>query len=111
MVDEDIVAVVRDYLSVLVTRGIVADFAVVFGSTARGRSDQWSDIDLVVVSRHFDGDYERSSVNQLWRAAARVDSRIEPIPCGPGEWRQESPRAVIEIARNEGQIIRYEVAA
>jgi len=103
--------VVKSYLAAIAARGIEPDFAVVFGSTVKGESHHWSDIDLVVVSKEFDGEYGRSSINQLWRAAARVDGRIEPIPCSPGEWQQDSPRAVIEIARNEGQVISFDMVA
>jgi uncharacterized protein len=111
MVNADIVAVVKSYLAAIAARGIDPDFAVVFGSTAKGESHHWSDIDLVVVSQEFDGEYGRRSIDQLWRAAARVDSRIEPIPCSPGEWLEENPRAVIEIARNEGQVIPFDMVA
>ena len=41
-------------------------------------------------------------MNQLWCLAARIDSRIEPIPCGEREWERDDSRAVIEIARREG---------
>jgi hypothetical protein len=49
---------------------------------------------------------DRSSLNQLWRLAARVDSRIEPIPCGSRQWREDDGSAIIEIARREGEILK-----
>jgi hypothetical protein len=41
----------------------------------------------------------------LWRLAARVDSRIEPIPCGSRQWREDDSSAVIEMARLNGEVL------
>ena len=80
-------------------------FGVVFGSQATGKADEWSDIDLLVVSPRFDGQRDRRDVDLLWRLAARVDSRIEPIPCGERQWHEDDSSAIIEIARREGEHI------
>ncbi|MDY0270048.1 hypothetical protein [Trichloromonas sp.] len=53
----------------------------------------------------FDDLRDRSAVNLLWRLAARIDSRIEPIPCGSRQWREDDSSAIIEIARREGHIL------
>lgn len=67
--------------------------------------DQWSDIDLLVISPHFDNLKDRSAINLLWRVAARTDSRIEPIPCGSRQWRDDDSCAIIETARREGEVV------
>ena len=102
MLDREAVSAVRRYLAALAEQGLEPSFAVVFGSTARGASGPLSDIDLVVVARRFDQPYGFPEVALLWRVAARVDSRIEPIPCGEEQWETDSSTAVIEIARREG---------
>lgn len=111
MVDAQIVGAIRDYLSALASQGVSPEFAVVFGSFARGEPDRWSDIDLIVVAQRFDEGIDRTAINHLWRVAARVDSRIEPIACGPREWAAKNPRAIIELARREGQIVPHAQAA
>ncbi|MGE5294038.1 MAG: nucleotidyltransferase domain-containing protein [Solirubrobacterales bacterium] len=109
MADPSILNVVRRYLRNLADQGILAKMAVLFGSHASGRPDQWSDIDLVVVSPTFDGTFPREAVNCLWRVAARTDSRIEPIPCGERQWIEDAITPIIEIARREGvQVIQDE---
>ncbi len=77
---------------------------VLFGSYARGRADEYSDIDLVVIAPEFDGSRELSLVKALWQATAS-DNRIEPIPCGEQEWETDQGRPILEIARREGIII------
>ena len=105
MVDESIVEAVRRYLKVVEQQGIPVEYGVVYGSQATGRAGDWSDIDLLVVSPRFDGKRQRSDVNLLWRAAARTDSRIEPIAVGSRQYLEDDSSAIIEMARREGQII------
>jgi hypothetical protein len=111
VVDPGIVAAVRRYLDAL-RRDHAMDVrrGVVFGSHARARADQWSDIDLVVIGPRFDGAIVRADVSLLWRVAAHTDSRIEPIPCGERQWAEDQSSALLEIARREGQMIVLDAA-
>lgn len=105
MVDESVVKGVKNYLRALQDQGLIVNFGVVFGSQVRGTPDTWSDIDVLVVSPRFDDLRDRKDVDLLWRIAARTDNRIEPIPCGERQWRDDESSAIIEIARREGQHI------
>ena len=105
MVDRSIVKKVRNYLINVNNEGIPVSFGVIFGSQVKGLSDRWSDIDLLVVSRHFDRSRDRRDVDLLWKLAAKTDSRIEPIPCGEQQWDNDVSSAIIEIARREGETI------
>lgn len=104
MVDESVVLAVRSYLHNLQTQGLAVSFGVVFGSQATGRTDRWSDIDLLVVSPRFDAMHSRKDVNLLWRVAARTDSRIEPIPCGEQQWSDGSS-PIVGVAQRDGQVV------
>ena len=105
MLEHSVLTSVESYLTALNSRGIPIEKAVVFGSWAKGLADAWSDIDLLVISPQFDGIKDRNTINLLWRVAARTDSRIEPIPCGSRQWRDDDTSAIIEIARREGEIL------
>jgi predicted nucleotidyltransferase len=103
MLAPDVVEGVRNCLRVLERDGLAVFFGVVFGSRARGAArDEGSDIDLLVVSPVFDGAVSREEAGRLWRVAARADSRIEPVPCGERQWREDTESAVVEIARRDG---------
>jgi uncharacterized protein len=108
MADQSVVVAVQYYLRALQATGLVVRFGVLFGSRTVGTSGPWSDIDLLVVSPRFDGPLNRQDVNFLWRQAARIDSRIEPIACGEQQWQRDDASAIIEIARREGTQIAVE---
>jgi len=105
MVNESVVNGVRKYLRALQDQGIVVKFGVIFGSQLTDKSDDWSDIDLLVVSPRFDDRRSRDDINLLWRLAAQTDNRIEPIPCGERQWFDDDASAIIEIARREGEAV------
>ncbi len=102
MVAESIVSSVRNYFAVLNANGLSIRFGVVYGSQTNGRADEWSDIDLIVVSPEFDGERERKNELLLWHIAGKTDSRIEPIPCGVKQWEEDDVSTIIEVARREG---------
>ena len=96
----------RNYIDAIKRSGIEVEFVVVFGSQVSGKNHEWSDIDLMVVSPEFDDMKDRSVVKFLWSLAALVDSRIESIPCGSRQWREDDVSAIVEIVRREGEILR-----
>ena len=102
MVDRTIVNIVQEFMRAIRQRGIPVSFCIVFGSYAAGQAHEWSDIDLLVVSPVFDGDYPREKVFQLWRATAGTDTRIEPVPCGEKQWEEDDVSTIVEMARRDG---------
>jgi predicted nucleotidyltransferase len=74
------------------------DSAYLFGSYAKGTSNQWSDIDLAIISSDFSEDlYEERLF--LMRLAAEIDDRIEPKPFRPETFTTIEP-LVDEIKKN-----------
>ena len=107
MVNESVINGVRKYLRALQDQGIAVKFGVIFGSQLTGKADEWSDIDLLVVSPSFDEQRSRGDIDMLWRLAARTDNRIEPIPCGELQWFEDDTSAIIEVARRKGETVTF----
>lgn len=105
MLDQSVLKAVKKFVAAVASAGITIEKVVVFGSQARGQAREWSDIDLLVVSPRFDDMEDRTFINLLWRIAARVDSRIEPLACGSRQWREDDSSAILEIARREGEVL------
>ena len=102
MVDESVLRSVRKYLQVVAENGIPVTRGVIFGSQVSGRTDEWSDIDVLVISTKFDGGWDRRNAFLLWELTVKADSRIEPMPVGERQWVEDDVNPVIEIARREG---------
>jgi predicted nucleotidyltransferase len=108
MVDQAIIDVIRDYLQALEAKGLPVSHAVLFGSHAKGKVHEWSDIDVIIVSKRFDTDFSYDDVDLLWHTTLDIDSRIEPIPCGEQRWLEDNFSPILDIARREGIIITPE---
>jgi predicted nucleotidyltransferase len=105
MVSPDITLSVRKYLRALVEEGIPVRYGILFGSHVKGHVHEWSDIDLFVVSPRFDQSHELADIGLLWRTAARIDSRIEPLAVGERQLAEDRGTPILEIARREGEIV------
>jgi len=105
MVDDTVVNIVQRYLAAVRSSGIPVELGVLFGSWARGAASSESDIDLMVVSPRFDAPRAHRDVAALWRLAARIDSRIEPLPCGSQQWREDQTSPLLAVVRQEGEAI------
>ena len=78
---------------------------VVFGSHVYGQPDEWSDIDLVVISPMFDPGEPREHRALLRRAAREAGQPVEAIPCGERQWVNDDVDPIIETARRRGMVI------
>jgi predicted nucleotidyltransferase len=105
MVDKTIVKSVQKYLQYVNQQGIPVIYGVLFGSYAKNQAHQWSDIDVLVISPRFDQEQTAEDYENLWMFAARTNKRIEPIPVGEKQYKEDKSSLILEIARKEGQII------
>jgi predicted nucleotidyltransferase len=108
MVSPEIAMTIRRYLLALNAQGMPVRCGVLFGSYVKGNVHEWMDIDLLVVSPRFDEPRSRADINMLWRTAAEVDSRIEPLAVGERQLAEDRGSPILEIARREGEVIELE---
>jgi len=50
-----------------------------YGSYAKGKSNEHSDIDIAMVVNHIDDETYWKSLPLLWKLSYQVDDRIEPV--------------------------------
>ncbi len=108
MAAERIVKMVKTYLHKLEERGIPVAFGVLYGSHARMAARLDSDVDLLVVSPRFDQPNSWKDTEILWETTVHTDSHIEPVGIGIEQWRRDHATPLIDMARQEGEIIRAE---
>lgn len=97
-VDNLVLKNVRLFIDKLNKAGIHIAKAYIFGSYANGRFDQWSDIDVAVVSPQIGTDRFEERV-RLTKMAITIDDRIEPLPFDLDSFVNNDP-LVLEIITN-----------
>lgn len=77
--------VIHRYREQLMKLGIRPQKIVLFGSCAEGTADEWSDIDLLVISPDFEGMEILQRLETLGIAAARIWEPVEALGYTPEE--------------------------
>jgi predicted nucleotidyltransferase len=89
---EKIFGLIREAVKRLVKSGIRVDRAILYGSFARGRMTEWSDIDVAFISP----DYRPTDLKQrvkIGLICQDVDIRMESVVYRPRDFRNGEPLA------------------
>ena len=81
-IPNEIIEIVKRYVAELEKNHITIRDAIIFGSHRKGAAQEWSDIDVALVSPAFTGDRfdDRRRIVPMRR---KIDNRIELIPFRP----------------------------
>jgi len=88
----------------LLTKEIPVEQVILFGSWVKGKAKSESDIDIIVVSPAFSRKKHIENMQYLFRRAAKVDSRIEPIPAVLNEIVHPDERTFLGQAVVSGRV-------
>jgi len=94
---------IKTYIEQLESIGIHVQQAILFGSYASGTNDEWSDIDLALVSKDFVGNRFEDR-NKIRKITLQVNSDISPIPYRPEDFN-DSDYFVKEILETGIRIV------
>jgi predicted nucleotidyltransferase len=83
--NREIEKTVKTYIRQLETIGIRVQQAILFGSYASGKNDEWSDIDVAIVSNDFIGNRFEDR-NRIRKITLQVNSDISPMPYRPEDF-------------------------
>lgn len=101
--DKNIDIAITEYINLIKEKYSNIESAYLFGSYAKGKSTDDSDIDLALIFTNFDDSLRFELQVQLMLLAAKIDSRIEPHPISLEDFNSGSP-FVAEIKRTGIQI-------
>lgn len=82
--------IISDYLSALRAHGFQIQDAILFGSYAKGNANQWSDIDLALVSNEFEG-VRFTDKNKIRKITISISSDLEILPFNPKDFTRQDP--------------------
>lgn len=74
--------VITNYLKSLDAHHIRIRKVVLFGSYVTGKANEWSDIDVALVSDDFEENWFKDR-NRIRRLTLAVDNRLSPVPYRP----------------------------
>ena len=96
-----ILNIINKYINELEKNKVHIRKAVLFGSHATGFSNEWSDIDIALVSEAFEGMRIRDR-NKIRKITMVISSDLPPLPFRPEDFTPENPfvREILETGIN-----------
>ncbi|MBK6433630.1 MAG: nucleotidyltransferase domain-containing protein [Anaerolineae bacterium] len=100
--------IIAQYLTSLRDHGFQIQDAILFGSYASGQANQWSDIDLALVSSEFEG-IRFADKNKIRKITISISTDLEVLPFNPKDFTPSNP-LVKEILDTGIRVVRWGVA-
>lgn len=97
-ISKDIRNIALKFRQLVEQEGTPVERLILFGSYARGAASKESDIDLCIISSKFGKD-PIGELQFLLKKTRKIDSRIEPIPVSPQEYREVASPLIVEIKK------------
>ncbi len=96
--DKKIDITIAKYLELVKEKYAEIESVYIFGSFAKGKSTDDSDIDLALIFTNLDDSKRFELQVQLMLLASKIDSRIEPHPISRKDFNSDNP-FVVEIKK------------
>ncbi len=89
-IPDKVIKTIDQFLKKLTENKIIIEKAVLFGSYAQGTYTEWSDIDIAIVSKSFEGErfIDRGKIRRI---KLMVSCDLEPVPYTPEDFNIENP--------------------
>ena len=82
--------IIDKYIIALNNENFQIQNVFLFGSYAKGKNNEWSDIDLAVVSKIFEG-MRIKDRDKIRRITLDISSDIEVLPFNPKDFTKDNP--------------------
>ncbi len=95
-VSNKIILLTKNYIKELERNGFPILMAFLFGSYAKGNYDEWSDIDVALISKKFEGKrfLDKDKIRLI---TLRYNTNISPLPYRPEDFNEDEDLFVKEI--------------
>ena len=98
MAQREIIEILKKYILILRSEGIVIDKAYLYGSCLINAANEESDIDVMLITDS-DDDY---TAGKIWSLTKRVNSKIEPFLVSKTRFYQDVESPLIDLVKNTG---------
>ena len=78
------------YKKELESKNFPVEKMILFGSYAKGKAKEYSDIDVCIISGKFSKNRNRYE-DLLWKSIIKIDPRIEPVAYTPSDFQNVDP--------------------
>lgn len=100
---KDVIEILKKFCKVLEEKKVHVERLILFGSWSKGTQQEGSDIDVIVVSRDFQGKDPWSRIKMIGGAVYKVFEPIQATGVTPEEWNSRA-MTICELAK-DGEVV------
>ncbi|HEX77383.1 MAG TPA: nucleotidyltransferase domain-containing protein [Dehalococcoidia bacterium] len=101
--EADLKAIIRKFVDTL--KPVRVHKVILFGSYASGSPDEWSDIDIAVISDDFKRLGHNRTIRLLARAHRRCNASLEPLAFTLEEYERADHLSFLGQIKRQGKVI------
>lgn len=96
--------IIKEYIDALLLLGVKTERVILYGSYAQGKAREDSDIDLIIVSKDFEGKNLRERLETLGIAAIQIMQLVQAQCYTPAEIDSDDKSSFIKEVLKYGKI-------
>ena len=104
MATNDVLELLRKYVTLLNTEGISVYKAYLFGSYSTNTATEFSDIDVMIVSTSLEEPDDKVT-GKAWKLTRKIDSKIEPFLIGLNKFNDDNSSPILSMIKSKGILI------
>ena len=99
MAQREVIEILKKYILLLKSEGIVVDKAFLFGSYLLNTASEESDIDLMIVTENEHDDY---LAGKVWALTNKINTKIEPFLIGRKKFNSVDSSPLVQMIKSKG---------
>ena len=105
MAEKEVINLIKRYIVLLNTEGLSVKKTFLFGSYSNGQANEFSDIDVMIVSDKFD-ETDDNAIGKMWSLTRKINTKIEPFLIGIKKFNEGNSSFLINNIKSTGIEIR-----
>ena len=99
MAKNEVIELLRSYIYLLRSEGILVDKAFLYGSYLSNTATSESDIDLMIVTDNDNDDY---LAGKIWNLTKKINSKIEPFLISTNRFNSNDNSPLVDLIKRTG---------
>jgi len=99
MAQSEVIEILKKYILLLKSEGIVVDKAFLFGSYLLNTASEESDIDLMIVTEN---EYDDYLAGKVWALTNKINTKIEPFLIGRNKFNSVENSPLVQMIKSKG---------
>ncbi len=101
MATNEVIELLKKYISLLNAEGILVNRDFLFGSYANDTASETSDVDVMIVPTNYD-ETDDATVGKIWSLTRKINTKIEPLVVELKKFKAGNASPLVNMIKTSG---------